>query len=156
MTGSSVQADFYHWQSSAGKRTCLPKILFMRNLLLLLVGFVAITALTGGLLLTYEPDGSLLELSPSMLANSPFQTFFIPGLVLAFVVGGANLFALVVVGSRTIYSYRYAIAGAIVLISFIVLQMLFFSYYHWLQVVYIAIGCLIVLLSYQLMGKAAF
>lgn len=128
----------------------------MRNLLLLLVGFVAITTLTGGLLLTYEPDGSLLELSPSMLINSPFQTFFIPGLVLAFVVGGANLFALVVVGSRTIYSYRYAVFGGLVLVAYLVLQMLFLPYYHWLQVIYIAIGFLIVLLSYQLMGKAAF
>ena len=128
----------------------------MRLLLLLLIGLVAITALTSGILLIYEPDGSLLKLTPGLLESSPFHSYLLPGLILAIIVGGCHFFALVVTGSKLQHSYRISLVSGAVLIGWVIGQMLLLSYFHWLQLVYLFIGLLIVLLAYHLMGKAAF
>lgn len=128
----------------------------MRNLLLLLTSFVTLTALCCRLLLIYEPDGSLLNLSADLLNGTPFKNFFLPAVVLTVVVGGINLFALVLAGSKHPHSYRYSLAGGNAVLAWIVVQMLLTQSYHWLQLVYGLVGLLIVLLSLQLMGKAAF
>jgi len=44
-------------------------------------------ALVGGLLLAVRPDGSLLQMQPSALANGPFDDWRLPGLLLASLVG---------------------------------------------------------------------
>ena len=40
------------------------------------------------------PDGSLLGITPEILSGSPFNTFFIPGLILMIVLGFAPVFIL--------------------------------------------------------------
>ena len=65
----------------------------MRSMLLLLLGFTAATAIIGGLLLLLQPQGAL-GLSTMLLQGTPFSNFFIPGLILTFVVGGVNSLAL--------------------------------------------------------------
>lgn len=128
----------------------------MRLFLLILVSFVALTALPGGIMMAYHPDGSELGLSTDMLYASPFKSYFIPGLILALVVGGCNLVGLFLIMTDNSHSYKFCLLSGILLLGWIVAQMLLMQYYSWLQGLYLLTGILISLLSYHLMGKAAF
>lgn len=127
----------------------------MRLLLLLFTGFMAVTALSCGFLLLYQPDGSLLDLPADLQPYLPFHSYILPGLVLTVVVGGSNLLALIFTGTHNGSAYRLTLLSALLVIAWVVVQMLFFQFYHWLQVLFLLIGFLMVLLSFQLMGKAA-
>ena len=128
----------------------------MRNLLLSLIAMVTIAALCSGLMLMYDPDGRILSLPAKMLAHSPFKNFFFPGFVLAVLVGGTCVYALVISGNGNAQSYRWSVFAGLMIVGWAVGQMLLTEYYHWLQLVCLGIGVLVVLLAYQLMGKAIF
>lgn len=128
----------------------------MRLFLLILVSFVTLTALPAGIMMAYNPDGSELGLSTDMLYATPFKSYFIPGLILALVVGGCNLVALFLIMTDNSQSYKLCMLSGILLTGWIIMQMLFLQYYSWLQGLYLLTGILIFLVSYHLMGKAAF
>ena len=127
----------------------------MRLFLLILVSFVTLTALPAGIMMAYNPDGSELGLSTDMLYATPFKSYFIPGLILALVVG-CNLVALFLIMTDNSQSYKLCMLSGILLTGWIIMQMLFLQYYSWLQGLYLLTGILILLVSYHLMGKAAF
>jgi hypothetical protein len=54
---------------------------------------LAIGALAGGLILMLAPRGEILPLPLSALAGSPFDTYFVPGLILFGVIGLGPLVA---------------------------------------------------------------
>ena len=56
--------------------------------LLVLLGLMA---LAGGISLVSAPDGSVMNLPTSLLAGSPFQDFFVPGLILGGLFGVGSL-----------------------------------------------------------------
>lgn len=126
----------------------------MRLTLFLLVSFVTLTALPMGLMMMYEPDGSALGLSTDILSRTPFGSFFIPGLILALVIGGGCLMGLFLLINQSPRSYKLTMFNGILLIGWTIGQLLFTSYYHWIQGIYLVAGILITLTSYQLMGKA--
>lgn len=127
----------------------------MRVALLILTSLLALTALPAGMLLMLEPNGSTLGLSLSLLSSTPFPDFFIPGLLLALIVGGCSLVSLFLIMNQSPASYKIAMASGVVLVIWIVAELILIPHYHWLQGLYLAIGILIALTSYQLMGKAA-
>lgn len=58
--------------------------------LFVLVGlliFQSISAISGGLALVISPSGALLQMPLSLLEHSPFSNFLIPGLLLLIVLG---------------------------------------------------------------------
>lgn len=127
----------------------------MRVALLVLNSFITLTALPAGMLMMLEPNGSSLGLSLSLLLNTPFPDFFIPGLLLALIVGGCSLVSLFLIMNHSPAPYKIAMASGVALMIWIVTELILIPYYHWLQGLYLAIGILIALTSYQLMGKAA-
>ena len=59
-----------------------------RNIHLFLLGFLALSAVGGGAALIISPSGKLLGGLPlSILKNSPFTDFLIPGIILFVVLG---------------------------------------------------------------------
>lgn len=52
-----------------------------------LEGFLAVGALGGGLALMIGPQGQIISLPVSDLAGSPFDSYFVPGLILFTVLG---------------------------------------------------------------------
>ena len=64
-----------------------------RRLLSVLLGFVALTAIPGGVALALGLD----PMPPEWLVGTPFSGYLIPGLLLASVVGGSAGLALVAV-----------------------------------------------------------
>ena len=89
-----------------------------------LCGFVALTALGGGAALLAAPDGSVLALPTTLLAGSPFHDYRIPGLLLAGVVGLANLAAAVLIGRRHRRGAPVAFVAGGALAVFVVTEML--------------------------------
>lgn len=90
----------------------------------------------------------------NLLEGTPFRDFFIPGLALALIVGGCNLVSLFLVMTSSPNAYKFTLTVGVVLVLWIVAELMLMPYYHWLQGLYLAIGILVVLTSYQLMGRA--
>lgn len=76
-----------------------------------------------------------------------------PGLLLAIIVGGVNLVALVVNLQRSRKRFNWSIAGGTTLIVWIITLMLLTGMVHWVLVLYLGMGMITILLAYQLKGK---
>lgn len=127
----------------------------MKSLLFILVSFIAVTSTLSGLLMISNPDGGILNLPLSLLDGTPFKDFLIPGILLTTIVGGVNLLAVFYNMQRHANRYNWAMAGGIIICGWIVVQMILIHAAHWLHLLYLGIGILIILLAYQLKGKWA-
>lgn len=127
----------------------------MKLLLFIMIAFIAFTSTISGLLMIYQPDGSILQLSPSLLVETPFKNFLVPGILLTVVVGGINMFAVFYNMQRHPGRYNWAMAGGFMTSCWILVQLMLINAVHWLQFVYLATGVLIILIAYQLKGKWA-
>lgn len=117
---------------------------------------MAFTSLISGLILISYPDGNVLQMSVDLLKTSPFKNFLIPGIVLTILVGGINLLAVFFNMQRNANRYDWALAGGVVTCGWVLAQMLLINTFFWLQFVYLGIGILMILIAYQLKGKAFF
>lgn len=125
----------------------------MRLLLFLLLAFITISAVVSGMFMLCYPDGSFLGLTVSLLKDTVFQSFTIPGIILAVAVGGSGLVALVLIVLVHPMRYNWAIAAAIVLAVWILIQIIWINTLHWLHFVYLFLALMVLLLSWQLKGK---
>jgi hypothetical protein len=127
----------------------------MKSLLVILISFISFTAILSGVLMISNPDGGISKLSLSLLEGTPFKNFLIPGILLAIIVGGINLLAVFHNIKHQPTRYNWALAGGITISGWIIGQMIVIHSVHWLHILYLGIGILIILLSYQLKGKWA-
>lgn len=127
----------------------------MKTILFILVSFIAITAALSGLLMISDPGGSILNLPLSLLENTPFINYRIPGILLTTMVGGVNLIAVFYNMQRHPGRYNWAMAGGFMISVWILVQLLLIQAAHWLHFIYLGIGLLIILIAYQLKGKWA-
>ena len=127
----------------------------MKTLLFILLSFLGVTATLSGLLMLSNPDGEIMKLSVSLLKETPFTDFRIPGILLTVLVGGTNLLAIFYNMQRHPNRYNWAIAGGTVIIGWIIAQMILIRTLHWLHFLYLVLGLLIILIAYQLKGKWA-
>ncbi len=77
----------------------------MRNILLLLLAFLGLGAFFGGGALIISPSGKLLGMPLSMLDNSPFNNFLLPGIILFTVLGVAPIGVTVALIKKTEYKF---------------------------------------------------
>lgn len=59
----------------------------LRNLLIFLLAFLGLGAIFGGGSMIISPSGKILQMPLSMLENSPFNNFLIPGIILFVILG---------------------------------------------------------------------
>lgn len=114
-----------------------------RTVLLMLLGFVAATAIVGGIFLMI---GSLwpevrTALSPpeSLLVGSPFASYLLPGAVLAGVVGGLHAAAFVAVLRRHRRATLVSAVAAYAVVIWIIVQMTIIPFSP-LQALYVVLG----------------
>jgi hypothetical protein len=127
----------------------------MKVLLFILVCFIALTSTLSGLLMVIRPDGGILNLPVSLLGGTPFKDFLIPGILLTLLVGGVNLLAIFHNLKRHKNRYDWALAGGVMICGWIIAQMILIRAFHWLHIIYLVIGILIILIAYQCKGKWA-
>ena len=73
-------------------------------LLMALLFFLGTTALLGGYGLMANPSGEALGMSATWLAGTPFRSYFLPGLVLFFVLGVMPLVAVYVLWTKPVWT----------------------------------------------------
>jgi hypothetical protein len=125
----------------------------MKSILFILVSFIALTAILSGLVMISNPDGGILNLPLSLLYDTPFKDYKLPGTLLTVFVGGINLAALFLNLQRHPQRYSWSIAGGAVTSGWIIIQMILIGVFHWLHALYLVLGILIILIAYQLKGK---
>jgi len=140
----------------------------MRNLFLFVLGFLALGAIGGGIVLMISPSGELLGLPLSEYKNIPFDSFLIPGIVLLSVIGiipSLLIVALIKQPKSKIaerfnlfndmhWSWTFSIYIAFCLIAWIHIQLIFLQgKVDWLHTFYLFYGILIIIIALLPPGK---
>jgi hypothetical protein len=116
---------------------------YLRQFTMLVLGFIAITALIGGAMLIYDPSGSSLGMSYGDLSTTNFESYFLPGLIL-FVVVGVGSAVVCGLTYKHVRNYaHYIMAYAIILILFILIQVYLLETYETPHTVYILLALLL-------------
>jgi len=132
--------------------------LIARPILLGVEGFVALTAVAGGVALIL--GASIASLSTVLvppgdyLEGSPFQSYLIPGILLAVVLGGIHAIAFVAMMRRTRHDLFVAATAGFAALIWIFVQMLFIPF-SFLQAVYFVCGLAEIGLVMVLLGLFA-
>ncbi len=132
-----------------------------RNIHLFLLGFLGVSALGGGGLLIISPSGKLSGGLPlSILQNSPFDSFLIPGMILFVILGLVPIliFALLkkpaspLAGHLNLFkdmhwSWSYSIYVAFALIVWIQVETIYVQGVGWLQTFYMLLSIPLILVA---------
>jgi hypothetical protein len=122
-----------------------------RNILILLLLFLGLSAIGGGAALIISPSGKLLGGLPlSILAHSPFPDFFIPGIILFIILGLSPCFISYALIKKPInriaeyfnlfkdmhWAWSFSIYIAFALIIWIQVETIYIQGTGWLQTFY--------------------
>jgi hypothetical protein len=122
---------------------------FTRITLKILLSFMALNAFGGG---SYGMLGAK-GVPTEWLKETPFNTYFIPGLLLFTLVGGTNFIAFIMLLRSSQYSREAAFLSGAVLVIWIIIQLLMIGYVSWLQPVVFLTGITILLLTCLFLKK---
>jgi len=134
---------------------------FFRNILIGLMTFLGAGAIFGGGALIISPSGGLLGVPLSMIKDSPFSNFLIPGIFLFTVLGLTPcllIFALLMKPESKIadrvnifkdmhWSWSICIYIALILIIWLQLEMMFIHSVHWSHTFYMFYAIVILLIA---------
>ena len=132
-----------------------------RNILVILLGLLGIGAMFGGVVLIISPSGKLFGMPLSMLENSPFNSFLIPGIILFTVLGLAPIGLAIALIKRPNYKFAglfnfygdmywawtYSICIAFALIIWIQVEMTFLRAVHWSHTLYMFFAIVILFVA---------
>lgn len=107
------------------------------KLAIILLFFMAVSAMAGGYGILRNPTGVFLNMTPRDLAGSPISDFFLPGLFLLVVLGfGSAVAALLLWKFRGRISWMFAVGISITLLAWLAVQVAIVGYRGFLQVLY--------------------
>jgi hypothetical protein len=118
-----------------------------QTLVAVLCLLIGVTGIGGGLSLVLYPDGSRTQLPLALLRYSPFEDYLVPGLLLSLVVGLGNALASLMVLRGDARARGASLLAGSVLVVWIVCEMVLLRTIHWLQIVYLSLGVLVVVES---------
>lgn len=139
------------------------------QLLVICLVVLSVGAFAGGLSMVISPDGSEMGIPLSLLEDTPFDSFLIPGIVLMSLLGlwpAFTLYGLLsnarLFGKKSLqpypaqhWSWTSAYSNGVVLILWINIQLLLGISFHILHFVYDLLGLLILILVHLPKTKAA-
>ena len=126
---------------------------FLAYFLGILQALIGLTAIAGGFRLISNPNG-IPDFPIEWLSNSPFNNYFIPGLVLLIVIGLGNVLAGTVTFLRKRYSGSIAIVLGIFLILYMATEVWFVGLRNFLQPLYFILGVIVLILGLKLFKSA--
>jgi hypothetical protein len=116
----------------------------------ILLLFNSAGAFYGGWNLMLHPDGSTMQMSLDWLQYSPFSDYLIPGIILFTVNGVFGIFVFgTIIFRHRLYPW-FVIAQGLILSGWIVIQILMVRSVVGIQVLFGAIGLLLILLGWAL------
>lgn len=89
---------------------------------LMISAFVALSSIAGGLALLVGAEGA--RFPAAWLADTPFQSYLIPALILTIVVGGSSLTAMILLIRKHPLSWMMVIVAGLSLCGFISVEVL--------------------------------
>lgn len=131
------------------------------KILIFVIVFQAISGLAGGIGLTFSPSGESIQMPISLLDNTPFNNFLIPGFFLLIVLGvfpAALGYAMIRepewkfpnklnVYLNLNYLWTYSLYLGLILVSWIIIQVYLIGGGHIFQLIYGLLGVLILILA---------
>ena len=111
-----------------------------KSISIILLSFLAFTALSGGWLLIADPSGGIMDMPVSEMRFSPFKDYLIPGIILFSVLGCGSLVLLSFVVFNKTNSNLLLILAGIVVNGWIIVQMIMLAQINWLQFVFVVVG----------------
>ena len=106
----------------------------------ILQAFIGVGAMFGGFGLMMDPSGVSLGMSVTLLHGTPFQNFFIPGLVLFSMNGLGTLIASYFTFTNRRFAGTLALLFGAGLMLWIVIQVALIGYQSLLQPIYFVLG----------------
>lgn len=134
----------------------------VQSIFLIVLGFLALGAIGGGIILIVSSDGALIGLPLSEFKNMPFTSYLIPGIILFSILGVAPSLLIIALLKKPEskiaeqfnifrdmhWSWTYSIYIAFILIGWIQLQLIFLQgSVHWLQTFYMFYAILIMIIA---------
>lgn len=112
--------------------------------------FQGISGLFGGFALIIDPTGELLQMPLSMLEGSPFDTFFIPGIILLTILGIVPTVVFYGLWKRSDWAWMGALTVSVALIIWIGVEIWMVGYHSEppLQLVYGLLGVILLILTF--------
>jgi hypothetical protein len=107
---------------------------------------LAINAFAGG----YYGISGAKNIPREWLRGSPFHDYFIPALILFFVVGGSALIAAIAVFSQHRHAPKAAYLSGLIVLVWLAVQISIIGYVSWMQPTTTAAGLLILFLTWRL------
>lgn len=115
--------------------------------LLVLHGFLALTAIGAGQALARDPSGKALGFDVNWLAGSPLKSYRIPGVVLSIVIGGANVAGLIGQQRRSWWAPAGSLAKGGLLLIWLAIQTAIIGIRHWTQFLWLVLFTLVAALG---------
>lgn len=137
------------------------KLKATRNLLIALLAFLGLGAISGGAVLIISPSGKLIGMPLSMLNSSPFSNFLIPGIILFSILGIAPLLLIAALIKKREsnlaerfnffgdmhWAWTYTIYLAFTLIFWIQIEMVLLNAVSWLHTFYMLLAVIIIFVA---------
>ena len=124
-----------------------------RTLSLILLIFLAVSALFGGYVLIKDPTGGIIHMPVENMKNSPFSDYLIPGIIL-FVCNGLFSMAIFIL---TLMRYKHypllVIFQGTILVIWIVVQLIILQSFHYFHAIYGGVGVILIVLGGLLYSK---
>jgi len=95
-----------------------------------------------------------LSMPKSLLADTPFTTFTIPGLILLLVVGGTQLVAAVLLIARRESALLWSAVAGFGMLIWTISEIYLIDAFTWSQMIYVVTGLLQLVLVFALLGVA--
>ncbi|MEL1244982.1 hypothetical protein AAEO56_11960 [Flavobacterium sp. DGU11] len=121
--------------------------ILVKTILIALLGMNALTATYGGLNLMLIPNGSGLGLPLELLSNTPFDSYFLPGLILLLSNGLSSIFIGWIFLTHSRHSYWMVNAQGFMLVTYIVVQVMMIDVIVPLHLICGGAGMLMILLG---------
>jgi len=116
-----------------------------------LQAFTAIGAIPAGIGYLLDTTGKGMGVSTEMLANSPLNSFLLPGLFLLLVNGLAHVAGAWLSFSRNRYTGHAGLILGVVLTLWIIVQVAWISLSSFMQPLFLVIGLINIFLSWKIM-----
>ena len=138
------------------------KVNIVRSIFLIILGFLALGAIGGAIVLIISPTGEMIGLPLSEFKNIPFDSFLVPGIILLVALGvipSLLIIALLKKPKSKIaerinifndmhWSWTFSIYIAFCLIGWIHIELIFLQgQVHWLQTFYMFYAVLIIIIA---------
>lgn len=113
-----------------------------------LLTFIGVGGVVCGLMMMLKSNGEYLQLSQNLIYDSPFETYFIPGLALFSVNGVISLIGALLSFKNHHYSGLMTMGLGVAMIIWIIAEVYWVNEYSFLQPTMFGIGVIEIILGY--------